>query len=72
LNGKKCRISRKDFIEAASKAGISEKIIDGLLAHFEQCWPAWKSKIDESFLSDAMKANYKELILKRMNKLAGL
>ena len=72
LNGKKCRISRKDFIEAAGKAGISEKIIDGLLAHFVQCWSAWESKIDESFLSDAMKANYKELILKRMNKLAGL
>lgn len=72
LNGKKKRIARKDFIEAASKAGISKKIIDGLLDHFEQYWPAWESKIDESFLSDEMKTNYKELISQRMNKLAGL
>ena len=72
LNGKKKRIVRKDFIEAASKAGISEKIIDGLLAHFEQCWPDWELKINESFLSDEMKTAYKELISKRMNKLAGL
>ena len=69
LNGKKKHITRKDFIEAASKVGISEKIIDGLVAHFEQCWPAWESKIDESFLSDEMKTNYKELVSQRMNKL---
>ena len=69
LNGKKKRIVRKDFIEAASKVGISEKIIDGLLAHFEQCWPAWKLKIDESFLSDEMKEQYKSLVLSRMKRI---
>ncbi len=69
LNGKKKRIARKDFVEAANKAGISEKIIDGLLAHFEQCWPAWEAKIDESFLSDEMKEQYKLLILNRMKRI---
>ena len=72
LNGKKKRIARKDFVEAASKAGISEKIIDGLLAHFKQCWPVWERKIDESFLSDGMKTDYKELISQRMNQLLNL
>ena len=72
LNGKKSRITRKDFNEAAGKVEISDKIIDGLVAHFEQCWPAWELKIDESFLSDEMKTAYKELISKRMNKLLGL
>jgi len=69
LNGKKKRIIRKDFVEAASKAGISEKIIDGLFAHFEQCWPAWESKINESFLSDEMKEQYKSLVLSRMKRI---
>ena len=69
LNGKKKRITRKDFIEAASKAGISEKIIDGLVAHFEQCWPKWEAKIDESFLSEGMKEQYKLLILNRMKRI---
>ena len=72
LNGKKRRISRKDFVEAASKFGVSEKVLDGLIAHFKQCLPAWERKIDESFLSDEMKMDYKELISQRMNKLLDL
>ena len=69
LNGKKSRINRKDFVEAASKAGVSEKIIDGLSAHFEHCWPAWEKEIDESFLSEEIKTNYKLLISNRLNRL---
>ena len=72
LNGKKRRISRKDFVEAASRSDVSEKVLDGLIGHFKQCLPAWERKIDESFLSDEMKTDYKELIFKRMNKLLGL
>lgn len=69
LNGKKSRITRKDFVEAASRSGVSEKVLDGLVAHFKQCMPAWERKIDESFLSDEMKKDYKDLITKRMDKL---
>lgn len=72
LNGKKRHISRNDFVEAASKSGVLEKVLDGLIAHFNQCLPAWKTKIDESFLSDGMKTDYKELISQRMNKLLDL
>ena len=72
LNGKKRCISRKDFVEAASRSGVLEKILDGLIAHFEKCLPSWEKKIDESFLSDGMKTDYKELISQRMNKLLGL
>ena len=68
LNGKKSRISRRDFIEAASKAGVSEKIIDGLVAHFKQCLPIWEKKIKESFLSESMKEKHKKLIRNRINK----
>lgn len=69
LNGKKSRITRKDFIEAASKAGISEKIIDGMIKQFQKCLAEWEKKIDESFLSEEMKTKYKELIYNRMNRL---
>lgn len=71
LNGKKRRINRKDFIETASKAGISEKIIDGMIKQFKKCLPTWEEKIDESFLSDEMKNKYKELIYNRMNRVLG-
>ena len=69
LNGNKSRITRKDFVEAACRAGVPEKVIDGLIAHFKQCIPTWEKKIDESFLSDEMKKSYKELIAKRMEKM---
>lgn len=72
LNGKKRHISRKDFVEAASMSDISEKVLDRLIANFKQCLPAWERKIDESFLSDEMKIDYKELISKRINKLLDL
>jgi len=68
LNGKKSRISRRDFIEAASKACVSEKIIDGLVAHFKQCLPIWEKKIGESFLSESMKEKHKKRIRNRINK----
>ena len=69
LNGKKHRINRKDIVEAAGKAGISEKIIDGMINQFKKCLPAWEEKIDESFLSDEMKMSYKSLITNRINRL---
>lgn len=69
LNGKKSRISRKDFVEVACRSGVSEKVMDGLIANFKRCLPAWEKKIDESFLSDEMKKDYKDLIAIRMLKL---
>jgi serine/threonine-protein kinase HipA len=69
LNGKKRRINRKDFVEAASKAGISEKTVEGMVKQFKKCLPAWEKKIDESFLSEEMKVDYKLLITNRINRL---
>ena len=69
LNGKKSRITRNDFMEAAGKSGVSEIIVKRLVSNFEKCVPAWVQKIDESFLSDEMKDKYVELIYSRMGNL---
>ena len=69
LNGKKKHINRMDFVEAAGKVGISEKIVVGMVKQFEKCLTAWEEKIDESFLSDETKINYKLLIINRINRL---
>lgn len=69
LNGKKRRINRKDFVEAASKVGISEKTVDGMVKQFAKCLPKWEKKIDESFLSEETKVVYKELVYNRINRL---
>lgn len=69
LNGKKSRITRNDFLEAARKSDVSEVVIKRLVSNFEKCLPAWKQKIDESFLSDEMKDLYLKLLNDRMNRL---
>ena len=69
LNGKKSRITRNDFMEAARKSGVSEVIVKRLISNFEKCVPLWVQKIDESFLSDDMKDKYVELIYDRMERL---
>lgn len=69
LNGKKSRITRNDFIEAAGKSGVSKVIVKRLISNFEKCVPAWVQKIDESFLSDEMKDKYVELVYERLASL---
>lgn len=69
LNGKKSRITRNDFLEAAGKSGVSELIIKRLISNFEKCVPVWVQKIDESFMSDDMKDRYVELIYDRMEMI---
>lgn len=69
LNGKKSRITRNDFLEAAGKSGVSEVIVKRLISNFEKCVPAWVQKIDESFLSDDMKDKYVELVYDRIERI---
>lgn len=69
LNGKKSRITRNDFLEAAGKSGVSEVIVKRLISNFEKCVPAWVQKIDESFLSDEMKDKYVELVYDRIERI---
>ena len=68
LNGKKSRIKSNDFIIAAAKSDIPEKVIQRLFNHFEKCLPQWKTMIDQSFLSQDLKQKYQELLYKRLDK----
>ena len=69
LNGKKKRITMNDFKKAASQAGIPEKVIDGMAAHFRKCQPAWETLIDRSFLTDDLKEKYKSEITQKLSQL---
>lgn len=69
LNGKKKRITLNDFKKAASQAGIPEKVIDGMAAHFRKCQPAWEALIDMSFLTDDLKEKYKSEITQKLSQL---
>lgn len=69
LNGKKRKIKRLDFEFAMVNSGLEEKIINNVLKKFNRTMPQWMDFIDISFLPADMKAEYKELINLRMQKL---
>ena len=67
IGGKKSRLTKSDFIILGVKFGLSEKQIENV---FKRCIKAEKKMlllIDQSFLSEANKINYKDLLMQRIN-----
>ncbi|MDG2150682.1 MAG: HipA domain-containing protein [Polaribacter sp.] len=62
LNGKKKKIKRKDFESAMKEAGLEQKVIENIFKKYKKLLPNWAKFIDESFLPDPMKNEYKTLI----------
>ncbi len=66
LNGKKSRLRKTDFYKAITASGVDEKVIENLSRRFSRALPKWFELIDNSFLPDDMKKQYKQLILRRV------
>lgn len=69
LNGKKKKISRKDFIAAMETLKLDEKQQQNIFNKMIKATPKWMEKIDESFLSDAFKKEYKLMLKERLDKM---
>ena len=69
LNGKKRKLSRKNFDEAMSKANIPNKAIKNLWKRVENSMQYWGNIIKNSFLSDKNKAVFTELIKERAKQI---
>ncbi len=67
LNGKKRRLTRKDWIDyfGRGRLQLTAKVIDDCLQTFKTSIPKWHDLIAISFLSDHMKTLYSELLLRR-------
>lgn len=66
LNGKKRKIKRSDFEKAMTASGLNEKVIQNMANKFGKAISKWIDLIDNSFLSNDMKREYKRLIIKRV------
>lgn len=66
LNGKKRKIKRSDFEKAMTASGLSEKVIQNMANKFGKAISKWIDLIDNSFLPNDMKRDYKRLIIKRV------
>ena len=62
LNGEKKKIKRRDFEIAMNLAGIHPKVIENIFKKYKRLLPKWSQFIDDSFLPQPMKIEYKNLI----------
>jgi len=69
LNGKKKKIRQTDFTAAFTMLKLDARQQENIFRKMDKAIPKWIAFIDNSFLNDEMKAAYKELILKRQQRL---
>jgi len=69
LNGKKKKISRKDFTQSMSHFDLSERSKENIFHRFEQLLPVWKKMISISFLPDDGKTKYTALLEERWSRI---
>jgi serine/threonine-protein kinase HipA len=69
LNGKKRKLTRKDFINFGTTSGLSSKQIENSLKKFQKALPPAAALIEASFIQDDMKSRYQALLLKRAARL---
>ncbi len=69
LNGKKSKLTYKDFLEAYKVSGLSQKLLDKTLENFKYCMLEMGSVVDASFLPEAMKVDYVTMLHRRLTRL---
>lgn len=69
INGKKNKLTRKDFDYLADKFGFQTKTRNSIYEKFYNALSKWINTIDKSFLPDDYKSAYSELIIERLEKL---
>jgi serine/threonine-protein kinase HipA len=69
LNGKKKKITHKDFEKAMKNSGLGAKVIHNIFKKFKKQIPHWINFIDRSFLPESTKKRYKELVIGKSKQL---
>ncbi|OQX15194.1 MAG: phosphatidylinositol kinase [Desulfobulbaceae bacterium A2] len=73
LNGKKNNLQRSDLIEyyACERLRLTPRVIGKVLAEFQGLRNQWIQTIADSFLSDAMRQRYVQLLNDRFQRISG-
>ena len=69
LNGKKRKLNREDFEKSFKLNGLDEKSIERIFSKFLKVIPAWFEFIRNSFIPEAMKLQFIDLIVERAKRL---
>ncbi len=71
LAGKRKSLRRSDFELAMKTSGIPEKTINNMLTKFSKFLEPWMGFVDQSFLSEEMKEEYKTLLTQKHKQVYG-
>lgn len=69
LSGRKSKLHLHDFLQFATTIGLEENVVMRLVENMKKALPKWKLLIQDSFLSEGMKASYEQLITSRIERL---
>jgi serine/threonine-protein kinase HipA len=69
LNGKKRKLRKQDFIAAMGNLRLSAKQQENIFNKLLSAQPRWADLMDRSFLNEAMKMRYKEIVAERVGRL---
>lgn len=69
INGRKSKLTKKDFDYFFNYLGINEKAIKNIYDKFFSAQKKWFKQIDNSFITQKLKGEYKKLIEARQLKL---
>lgn len=69
LNGKKKRLKRQDFVAAMNTLKVEEKQQQNIFNKMLKALPVWEGQIDNSFLSDDFKEQYKQIMKVRFERI---
>ena len=69
VGGEKSGFNRNTFITAFTQSGIPATVAEKIIERMKTYLPQWNNLIDQSFLPDKMKADYHQLLSKRIELL---
>ena len=69
VGGEKSGFNRNTFITAFTQSGIPATVAEKMIERMKAYLPQWNHLIDQSFLPDKMKADYHQLLSKRIELL---
>lgn len=70
LNGRKKKLKREDFINAAKNIRIEQVVVKRLINKHIKLLPTYEKTIQNSFLSIKLKEKYCNLLRERISKLS--
>lgn len=69
LNGKKKKLKKQDFLEAMNTLKLEEKQQENIFKKMAKLLPQWEELINQSFMSEEFKEQYKSILSERMKRL---